>query len=218
MKLSDNTLNILVNFSKINTNIHVQPGNTLKTINSSETVFAVASVPEMFDSTFSFYELNRFLATHSLFDQPELTFGDSSVLIESGKKSVKYTYSDPETLLYPKVDTIETKSSTASFDLTKDQFVSVLKSSLVIGLSHVSFVGKNGKVSISSMKKNDPLSDSFTLDLDCACDKDFECVILIERLESILPADYSISISDGLVHWSNKNINLQYWLASEIEN
>jgi len=161
--------------------------------------------------------LNRFLAAHSLFQQPELTFSDKYVLIESDNKTIKYVYTDVDTLLYPHNTSCEIASDCVTFDLTKDQFLTVLKSSSVIDLPQVSFVGKDGKISLSSCAKENPASNNFTLNLNCETQKEFECVVLLDRFESILPGDYSISVSNGLVHWSNKNINLQYWLTSELE-
>jgi hypothetical protein len=61
MKLSETTLNVLKNFSTINTGLQVKPGQVVRTISKQQNVLAKATVPETFDSEFVIYDLNRFL-------------------------------------------------------------------------------------------------------------------------------------------------------------
>ena len=84
MKISTNTLNVLKNFAKINPSIVVQEGNVLKTISPSRTIMAKGTVDTTFDKKFAIYNLDRFISTVSLFNDPELKFGEKSVEIYDG--------------------------------------------------------------------------------------------------------------------------------------
>ena len=57
MKVSDQTLEVLKNFSEINTNILVKPGSELSTISTMKNILAKATIPESFDKQFAVYDL-----------------------------------------------------------------------------------------------------------------------------------------------------------------
>ena len=59
MKLSDKTIGILQNFSKINQNIMIKQGKKLKTISIMKNILAEADVTEDFDKDFGIYDLNE---------------------------------------------------------------------------------------------------------------------------------------------------------------
>ena len=55
MKISDNTKDVLKNFSTINSGIRVKEGNKLETISNMKNILAVATVSESFPTNFSIY-------------------------------------------------------------------------------------------------------------------------------------------------------------------
>ena len=92
MKFSENTISVLKNFSTINPSVMFKSGNTVRTISPQKTVMATATIGETFGRNAGVYDLGRFLATLSLFDEPEVEFLDTKFSIKSGKSSVNYTY------------------------------------------------------------------------------------------------------------------------------
>ena len=96
MKLSESTINVLKSFSVINTGIELQPGNVLKTISPQKSIMAKAELPDTIPTGGCFYELNRFLGVLTLFDQPVLDFNEKYVTIRDAKRSVNYTFADPQ--------------------------------------------------------------------------------------------------------------------------
>ena len=57
MKVSDQTLEVLKNFSEINTNILVKPGSELSTISTAKNILAKATITESFERQFAIYDL-----------------------------------------------------------------------------------------------------------------------------------------------------------------
>ena len=106
MELSENTLNILRNFSGINQNILIKADSPIKTISEARNVVARADIPEKFLKDFGIYDLNEFIGVTGLVNSPSLHFNDDFVMIsdESGRSSVKYFYSAAETLTTPTKD------------------------------------------------------------------------------------------------------------------
>ena len=95
MNLSSDTVAVLKNFSDINQNILVKPGNKVQTISTMKNILAEADITESFDGEFAIYDLPEFLRSVELFEGPELGFnGTSNVTIADTNKqqSVKYIY------------------------------------------------------------------------------------------------------------------------------
>jgi hypothetical protein len=63
IKISKRTLDILKNFSTINSGILVNEGNVLTTLSSTKNILAEAHVDETFPRQFAIWDLNKFLGT-----------------------------------------------------------------------------------------------------------------------------------------------------------
>ena len=81
MKLNENTKDILKNFSEINTNILIKPGNQLATISTMRNIFAKATISESFEKEFGIYDLNEFLSEVSSLKKPEISLQDKFIHI-----------------------------------------------------------------------------------------------------------------------------------------
>ena len=90
MKLSNDTRDVLKNYSTINANLLVSSGNKIATMSQMKNIVSLATLPDTFENEFAIYDLNEFLSAMSLFEDPDLTFGDSSVNISQGGQSLNY--------------------------------------------------------------------------------------------------------------------------------
>ena len=80
MKLSEQTVNILKNFSTINQNILVKEGSQLRTMSTMKNILAEAPVIEDFPHDFGIYDLNEFLGVLTLVNDAELKFDNDSYI------------------------------------------------------------------------------------------------------------------------------------------
>ena len=83
MKLSENTVNVLKNFSDINQNILVKEGDILNTMSTMKNIIGRAKVTESFDKEFGIYDLNEFLGVLSLSKDADLAFEESFVKVKN---------------------------------------------------------------------------------------------------------------------------------------
>jgi hypothetical protein len=89
MNLSSDTVAVLKNFSDINQNILVKPGNKVQTISTMKNILAEAEVSEKFEDEFAIYDLPEFLRSVELFEKPELKFnGGGYVNISQQRQSM----------------------------------------------------------------------------------------------------------------------------------
>ena len=104
MKLSNETVTVLKNFSTINQNLVIKSGNSISTMSAMKNIVAKAELSEDFPRDFAIYDLNEFLAALSLFDKPDLDFKEDFVVVTengSATKFLKYWYSDPSVVTTP---------------------------------------------------------------------------------------------------------------------
>ena len=81
MKLTNETINVLKNFSTINQNLVIKEGSDISTMSAMKNIIAKATVEEKFAKEFAIYDLNEFLSALSLFSKPNLDFNDDYVVI-----------------------------------------------------------------------------------------------------------------------------------------
>ena len=106
MKLSNDTRDVLKNFSTINQNLLVKNGSVINTMSAMKNIVAKATVPDSFNNEFAIYDLNEFLSALSLFKDPSLDFDDKAVKLkeEGGGSSLNYFFSDPSIVTAPKTE------------------------------------------------------------------------------------------------------------------
>jgi len=212
MKISTNTVNILKNFAKINPSIVISEGNTLKTISPSKTIMAKAKVDTQFDKRFAIYNLDRFISTMSLFNDPELKFGDKSVIISDNNKKSQYTYADESTVTKAPDKEIGLPTVDVTFTITNDNLKDVEKAAGVLALPEIVVVGDGKTVSLQAADTKNPSGDIYSVTIG-ETDKTFKAIFKSENIK-IIPGDYEVSISSrGISHFSGKEVD--YWIAVE---
>ena len=218
MKLSNETVMVLKNFSSINQNLVIKAGNTISTMSAMKNIVAKAIVKESFPSDFAIYDLNEFLAALSLFSKPELDFSEDFVIIReesSGSKSLKYWFSDPSVVTTPTKE-IKMPSTEVSFNFSSDTLSQVQKAAAVIGAPDMALEG--GKLKVTD-KKNDT-ANAFDTDLDIVntLGQKYQFWFKVENLK-LLPGSYSVDVSSKKISFfKNNNVNIEYFIALEPES
>lgn len=217
MELSENTLQILRNFSGINQNILIYPGSTIKTISEARNVLATANVDVEFPQEVGIYDLNEFIGVLNLVDTPRLKFDDEYVTISdsTGRSKVKYFFSPQETLTFPQKD-IKMPSTDVKFELDNDTLNRLKKAASTLGHEEVSISSNDGILSLSILESQNSTSNAYSIDIDGDFgDATFNFVMNIANLK-ILAGDYDVSISSKLIsNFSHKELDLNYWIALE---
>ena len=220
MNLSSETLSVLKNFSTINSNLVIRPGNVIKTMSEAKNVMALATVSEQFPNEFGVYDLNEFLSVLSMFDHPSLAFDTDMkyVSIVEGKRAVKYFFSDTSILTSPSKD-ITMPPAEVKFTLTADDLNSMRKAAAALGVSDVVITNSEaaGVVSVQVTDIKDNTSNSYGVDLDsnATSSEPFKFVFNIANFK-LLNGDYDVSVSSKLIsHFKNTSTDVEYFIALE---
>jgi len=212
MKIDTYTINVLKNFAKINPSIIIQEGNTLKTISPSKTIMAKAKVTTEFGNRFAIYNLDRFISTLSLFNDPELTFSDKFVDIADSDKKTHYTYADENSITKVPEKEINLPSVDVSFKLTDANLKDIQRALGVLGLPEIVVSGDGNDISLQAADTKNPSGDVYSINIG-ASDKVFKAIFKSENIK-IIPGEYDVSISSrGISHF--KGSEAEYWIAVE---
>ena len=216
MNITSDTIAILKNFSDINQNILVKPGNQLQTISTLKNILAEADVPEKFEQEFAIYDLPEFLRAVDLFDKSDLAFnGGQNLTIKDGnsKQSIKYYFADKSVVVSPsKMITMPDKYVT--FSLKKDVFDKLMKGVTTLNLPDIAVKGNGKEISLVATDKKTPASNDYSFVIG-ETDKTFTAYFKTENFKMIRD-DYDVAISSQKIsHFINRNKPIQYWIAIE---
>lgn len=218
MKLSKETIEVLKNFSSINSNILVNPGDVLTTVSPVKNVLAEAKIPEAFPIQFGLWDLTKFLGVISLFQDPEFVFDEKHVTIYNKNSSVKFFYSEPKLLTAP-TKKIQMPDVVVNFELKQKDFSELMKAAAVLQLPDICVRSNDDKIEMVVLDKKDTTSNSYSIVVgDNTNNATFTFYMKAENLK-LIPGDYDVGIGEKVVsRFVSKNRYLTYWIALEIES
>ena len=217
--LSKKTLDVLKNFSTINSSIVFRKGSTVRTISNAENILAKFTGEEVFPADFAIYDLSQFLSGISLFSDPQLEFDNESfVNIRGGRQSARYYFSDPEiTLKSAPEKNVKFPGADLQFNLTGEDLIALQKASAVYSLPDLTFQSEEGSNEIKLILRDKENDTSNTYDLTVAgCTTGtYSLDVKIENIR-LLPGDYNVKVSKHLIsEWTNQSVDLTYYIALE---
>ena len=217
MKLSNDTRDVLKNFSTINQNLLVKNGNVIGTMSAMKNIVSKATIPDTFDREFAIYDLNEFLSALSLFKDPTMSFDEKSVILneEGGGSKLTYMFSDPSIVTAPKTE-ITMPSVDVEFTFTQDTFNQILKASAVLGVPDVVLKGTaGGTIDLTVTDRKNDTSNDFSITVGENSPTDFTYFFKVENLK-LLSGDYKVEVSQkGISHFTNVNKSIEYFIALE---
>ena len=217
MKLSNDTREVLKNFSTINQNLLVKNGNLIGTMSAMKNIVSKATIPDTFDNEFAIYDLNEFLSALSLFKDPTLSFDEKSVKLseEGGGSKLTYMFSDPSIVTVAKTD-ITMPSVDVDFTFTQDTFNQIQKASAVLGVPDVVLKGSTGgNIELLVTDRKNDTSNDFSIVVGENSPSDFTFYFKVENLK-LLSGDYKVEVSsNGISHFTNVNKPVEYFIALE---
>ena len=216
MKLSSGTVGFLKNYATINQSLEFREGKVLRTVSPLNTILASVEITEELSKTFPIYELNRFLGTLSLFDDPELDFTDNGVTMSDSKHEATYRYCGSSSMFQtPPEKDIAFPDPEVEFQLTQDVFKKTINAANTLGLPEVVIEGNGTETRIVVSDTGNTTSDVFSTGVG-PTDKTFRMIFKTENLNKIMEGTYDVKLSSKRIsHFKRTTDTLQYWIALE---
>ena len=216
MKLSNETLTVLKNFSSINQGIQFKQGSKLTTVSTGKTVLAQAILKDKFPQDFCIYDLNQFLSVNSLFkDKAELEFDDSNITFKSGRSKIKYRMTAKEMIVTPPEKEITLPSVDCVFTLNSEDYDTIMKTASVLSSPNIGVNSDGEKIEIVTFDSSDNSAHTNSLEVGQGNGKKYSIVFKTENIK-LIPGSYDVQISfKGIGHFKNTKEDIQYWIAFE---
>lgn len=221
MKISKPTINVLSNFSTIGKGIVFKPGNVIGTISQHSDCLGLARVPESFPVKAPIYDLGRLLSVISIFEDPDIEFGETSLVVSSGRSKIRYNYAGEHMVIQPpaKVAFENHAPLDVTFTLTDQMRKTLLDALSALRVKDITFAGKDGKLFVRAYdteQKKGPL-DMFESEIG-ESPTDFSLKFSLE-LFNVLPGDYEGGIAlSGNAFLLLERTDLQYRIACAVED
>lgn len=220
MQLSENTINILKNFSGISQGMLFKPGKTQSIIEKYSSVYAEAILDEEFPVQFGVTALGAFINDITLFKNPEITFNDNVAVIGNDDFNVAFRASNAKLIVQPPEnirELLNTEDPDASFTLSADALQKIVKVSSMNGLPFISIVGKGNRVYLRTHNKANDTSNTGTLNMGENLAGDFEADFKTEHFDKLLLQDYDVELKlSGIAKFTSKDKKLTYFVAIQV--
>jgi len=215
MKLSNETVEILKNFSAINPSVMIRKGDTIRTITAKKNVLACAKVKETFPQDFGIYDITHFLNVISCADSNignvTLDFDGDLVHFRSGKTKNYYRAAAPAGITQPPAKDIDISSPDATLTLPSTVMVQIMRAAGILPAPNVVLWGKDGVSYFSAYNVLDETSLRQDTEIG-TCDKDFIAVFDTDNFK-MLPRDYNVKVTSGVAYFESTTGDVQYWIA-----
>ena len=214
MKISNDTRNVLKNFSTINSGIRVKTGNKLETISNMKNILAVATVDESFPQDFSIYNLPEFLGATSLLSDPDFQFNEVSLSVSDEQSSLAYFYASEGMVTAPD-KLITMPDAEISIDVSSTLLSELQKAASVLGVNDLILSSDGTTIKLEVSDKKNPTSNTFSRIVGEGNGSTYTMNFKIENLK-VLDGNYKVSVSSkGISHFNNVDIDLEYFIALE---
>lgn len=224
MKLSENTVQILKNFSTINQSLLFKEGSKLRTLSALSTIYVEAEIAESFPKEFALYDLNKLLAKISLYKDADLSFDDDklSILAENKKKSDNIKYCSAKVLKPVPEKGITLGSVDCSFSLSQEDLDWMKKSAGISGSPNFIFESDGATINFIATDVKDDSSDQSKIEIGSVeSGKKFRVVMKVENFK-LMDGSYDVSIAkkgnSGIAQFKHKSIPITYFIAIEAAN
>ena len=218
MKLSEQTVEVLQNFSTINQSLLFREGKILRTVSPQKTVLAEVEVGDEFAQDFGIYDLGQFLSALSLVENPELDLGDNGMTISDGNgTSLNYRYADASMIVTPPEKALTLPDINASFKLSSNVLRDVLQGARVLGLPEIIVKCVDEVVTIEAGDSKNSSMNSYSKKVAIA-DEDFTHIFKVDNMKMMM-LDYNVEISSkGISKFSTEDGRVTYFVATESRN
>jgi hypothetical protein len=211
MKISNETRDVLKNFSTINSGIRVKTGNKLETISNMKNILAIATIEESFPQDFAIYNLPEFLGATSLLDDPEFNFNPEKLSVEDTNSKMDYFYASEGMVVAPE-KMITMPSSEVSFTITSTLLTDLQKASSVLGVNDLVLESDGTAVTLTVKDKKNATSNTFSRTVAEGNGDKYQMNFKIENLK-ILTGNYEVQVSSKGI--SNTDVEVEYFIALE---
>lgn len=213
MKLTENTISVLKNFATINESLLINSGTQQRTMNIDRTILAEFTASDDFPLQFGIYDLPQFLANISLLENPDVDYGDSSLVMTNDMRSLSFNYCSPTHIKSPPNKTLKIENPDVEFDLSSENFQFLLKLAATNNLPNVTVANDGNQLIIKTYERSNDSSNVGMIRLGDYEGKDFSATFNVNNFKMNVN-DYHVKVNlEGFALFETKDQTLRYFIA-----
>lgn len=198
MQLKEETLDILKNFSAINSGIWINKGEVLSTTDKNKNIIGTAITENEFPTSFGIYDVATLLSIFSLHKSaPELEFQEHNLVVSGlgGRSKIKYRYCAEEMLVVPPKRQITLPSEDIVFSLNEEDYLWVCNAAKILESPNVAVRSDGDKVYLVTfdLKNNSAHDDALEIDAQ-ATGKTYNIIFDFSLWNKIMTGSYDVAI------------------------
>lgn len=229
IELSEETIEILTNYSKINNQIYVRKGNSLSTIIRNKTLFVQAVVEEQFDQDFAINDLSELLSIFSVIKSPVLDLHEDHMVISSKENTsmkIFYYYTDKSKVEYSEKERLECPEHQVETKLSASLISKIVKYAGISRVEDIFVESENKKVVLKVLDVDSQNTNAFSVELGEMTEDQIESNVYFKyhfKLDNfkMIEGNYSVKFlynekngsGSGMVYFANDDRNIQYFVA-----
>lgn len=206
MKFTKQTIDILKNFSQINSSIMLNKGSFIMTKSLNSVTYAEAEIPDVIDEDVGIYDLNSFLNMLNVVGPDAEIIHDIStgqIIIRGQKMKIVERSADETTIIKPKKRLVMPVADLV-FQINAGDFEKLIKASRMMKLTDLSVEPIDGKLIITAKSKES--ESTFSVEVgEYEGNNVFNFDMKIDNMQFI-NSDYKVEISSkGAAKFSSDN-------------
>ena len=215
MKISSETTEVLKNFASINMSLLFNEGTKLRTVSPQKSVLAEANISESFPRKFAIFDLNQFLSTFQVFEDPDVDFDEKQLTVTNGSGGKAYiSYASPDNIIVPPEKELTIPSADVTIMIKERAMKNALHMAGILDLPEVALVGKGSVVYLSAIDSRNRGSNKFETAVG-ETEDEFTLIFKVDNLK-LLPRDYNVEVSSkGISRWDSSTGDVRYFVATE---
>ena len=217
MQVSDNTFDVLKNFSTINSGLLFTKGNVQRTVSPGKVVLAEAVIDDSVPDDFCIFDLNQLLSILSLHKTaPELEVNGNNIVVQGydGRSKITYRCCDASMIKTPPKNNIVLPSEDATFTLSEDDYAWIMRAAAVLNSPNISITSRDGKLFVAACDVSDDSSHHDALEVGVHTGPAIDYTFKTENWK-MLPGSYTVTLSPVAAHFHHQTRKIQYWVAIE---
>ena len=215
MKLSNETINVLKNFSTINSGLKFRQGNVLSTINQTKSILVEAKVAEEFPQDFCVYDLPQFLGYVNMYTDGDITIDDTNVTFTSGRRNTKYRLTSENQIYVAPQKSLTLPSVDVEFFLTEEDLAWLMKSAALSQSPNIAVESDGETMTLTTFDATDNSAHTNSCQVQDGNGQKYKLVFKTDNLK-LIPGAYDVKISSkGISHFVSNKLDIQYWIAIE---
>lgn len=219
MIFSDESIEVLENFCKINPSMVMDWQDNLLAVSSpAKTVLAAAVLPESWDDTWSIYDVPQLLSLVKMLDSGSATatVKGRAVVLADTNTEIEYKMSPSNLIVHPPVKELKFDDPFVKFVLPKNVLQRLNKGANTLQNSHIRITASSPSepVLVETYNKDNSSINTMKTEFAGTVAKPGQISFKIEFFK-LLEDDYLVQVTDKFAYFEAKNKAVRYWIVKD---